>query len=394
MADAMKPALRTEDLVLPEPGRQLLHAGYPILTRWLPDRPGQASFIIGGGTMLAARWQHRSSKDIDVKVNGDTGYALVSRAREEPMVKSALDRQMAAAGSTGRRWLSPIQLIYTFGPPSDDPPRIDLTEFAPKIGMAVIRTTSEGMAFWSSTNEEILAGKWKDRRFYSLARDVFDFAVAGLEDGPALQGAIAMDARAEALNDMVKRLARQRERLREDAGTDILGVPDDLEEVHKDPARWAAISIGKWAATEVRVEREGDVWHVSAACRAEPKGCAQGTYGDLTSAARRASALGGLSSEDRLGLHDDANSQGGGSRKGGGNGITESFMRGITVQRDATVLIQDFGEETVKAPSIEAAVDMQIARGWEREEERGQIIEDLRKEYQQEMARGENPTRD
>ena len=69
-------------------------------------------------------------------------------------------------------------------------------------------------------------------------------------------------------------------------------------------------------------------------------------------------------------------------------------MRGITVQRDATVLIQDFGEETVKAPSIEAAVDMQIARGWEREEERAQIIEDLRKEYQQEMARGENPTRD
>lgn len=89
MVDTMTGALRTENLVLPEPGRRLLHAGYPILTHWLPDRPGQASFIIGGGTMLAARWRHRSSKDIDVKVNGETGYGLVSRAREEPMVKIA-----------------------------------------------------------------------------------------------------------------------------------------------------------------------------------------------------------------------------------------------------------------------------------------------------------------
>ena len=80
MADAVKAALITENLVLPEPGRQLLHAGYPILTQWLPERPGEAGFIIGGGTMLAARWHHRSSKDIDVKVNNGIGYGLARHA--------------------------------------------------------------------------------------------------------------------------------------------------------------------------------------------------------------------------------------------------------------------------------------------------------------------------
>ena len=275
MADAMRSTLRAENLVLPEPGRQLLHACYPMLTQWLPDKPGKAGFIIGGGTMLAARWGHRSSKDIDVKVNDGFGYALVSRAREEPMVKAKLDRQMAAAGSTGRRWLSPVQLVYTFGAPSDDdPPRIDLTEFAPKLHMAVVRTTSEGMAFWSSTNEEILAGKWKDRRFDLLVRDIFDFGVGGIADGPALQGALATDARAKALDNMVRRLVRHRRRLQTEANTGVLGVPEHLREIHEDPARWAARAIGMWAATEVRVEHEEGSWHVTATCKAEPQGYA------------------------------------------------------------------------------------------------------------------------
>ena len=390
----MTPALRTENLTLPEPGRQLLHAGYPVLKRWLPDRPGEASFIIGGGTMLAARWEHRRSKDIDVKVNGKTGYALVSRAREEPMVKAELDRQMRAAGSTNAIWLSDVQLVYTFGTPGDDdPPRIDLTEFEPKIPMAVIRTTSEGMAFWSSTNEEILAGKWKDRRFKAPVRDVFDFAVAGVEDGPGLQGALAMDARPRTLDDMLKRLVRQRERLQAEAQTSILGVPADLRYMHEDPARWAALSIGGWATTEVRIEREGDSWHVNAACRAEPQGCPQGSYVDLMSAVRRASALGGLSREERLKLYDDASNQGGGKSTGGGSEIGESWQREVIVGRDGAVVIRDFGESTVNAPTIEAAANVMIERGWEREDGRGEVVEELRELKQQAIEYGQEQGR-
>ena len=394
MDQAVKPALRTETLILPEPGRQLLHASYPILKQWLPDTPGEASFIIGGGTMLAARWHHRSSKDIDVKVNADTGYPLVSRAREEPMVNAELDRQMRAAGSTGRRWLSNAQLVYTFGAPGDDdPPRIDLTEFAPKIPMAVIRTTSEGMAFWSGTNEEILAGKWQGRRFDPPVRDIFDFAVAGIEDGPGLQGALAMDAKPEALDKMVRTLVEQRERLRVEAQTDILGVPASLREMREDPAKWAAMSIGMWATTQVRIERKENIWHVSAACRAKPEGCAQGTYTDLMSAVRRASALGGLSSERRLTLHDDAEHQGGAQCAGGGDAISESWKREVFVEGSGAVEIRDFGETAVRTPTIEAAADVMIARGWEREQGRGEIVEELRALQQQAIEHGHEPTR-
>ena len=345
--------------------------------------------------MLAARWHHRSSKDIDVKVNNGIGYALVSRAAEEPMVKAKLDQQMMAAGATGSIWLSPIQLIYTFGRPNDDdPPRIDLTEFAPKLHMAVVRTMSDGMAFWSSTNEEILAGKWKDRRFDPPVRDVFDFAIAGVADGPALQGALAMEATAEALDEVMRRLERDRGELRELAKTEILGVPEQLETVRADPAKWAARAIGMWAATEVRVEREDDGWHVSAACKANPEGCTQGKYGDLTSAVRRASMLGGLSSDDRLQLYEDASSQGGGSRSGGRSGMTQSCGPEMTVRGNGTVAIRDFDEATANAPTIEAGVEIAIERGWENEENRGAAMEQLRELQQQAIAQERELTRE
>ena len=385
--------MKTETVVLPEPGRQLLHAGYPILRQWLPDRPGLAGFIIGGGTMLAARWRHRNSQDIDVKVNGETGYALISRAREEPMVKAKLDREMSAAGSTGNRWLSPIQLIYTFGTTDDDdPPRIDMTEFAPKTHMAVVRTTSEGMTFWTSTNDEILAGKWNDRRLDLLVRDVFDFAVAGAADGQALQSAIAMDASAETLDDMVKRFVRQRGRLKELAKTRVLGVPRQLKEVQLDPAVWAARAIGRWAATEVMVEHGTEAWQVSAACKAKPEGCAQGEYKDLTHAVRRASALGGLSSEDRLEFYEAANSQGGARARGGRGKMKESCEREMNVRSNGTVEMRDFGEKAVDAPTVEASVEIAIERGWEKESDREVIVTELRELQQQAMAREQQHT--
>ena len=342
--------------------------------------------------MLAARWGHRSSKDIDIKVNSQTGYPLVSRAREEPMIEAKLRRQMTAAGSTGHLWLSPVQLVFTFGDPADkDPARIDLTEFAPKIHMAVIRTTSEGMAFWSSTNEEILAGKWKDRRLKLLVRDVFDFGVSGIVDGLALQGALSMDASAGALDKMVQELAEQRGRLQEQAQGDIVEVPEHLRKVHEDPARAAAQAIGRWATTEVRVEGHGDGWDVKAACEATPEGCAQGRFVDLASAVRRAGALGGLSSEERLQLYDEASNQGGASHRGGRSAMTECCAEEMTVQQDGTVEIRDFGEATVHAPTIEAAVNLTIRRGTRQEKNRREAVEELRRQQAKPTAHGSLP---
>ena len=144
--------MRTEQVVLPEPGRTLLRRTYPILMRRFGGDCAKAGFIIGGGTMLAARWGHRASKDLDIKVNSSEGYRVVSRMYEEPMLEASLDREMHGAGARAKKRSSQLELMYIFGDEYDkDPPRIDLVELAPKLRGQMVRTESEGMSFWSAT---------------------------------------------------------------------------------------------------------------------------------------------------------------------------------------------------------------------------------------------------
>lgn len=79
-------------------------------------------------------------------------------------------------------------------------PRVELLQNAAAIDGETVRSEAEGLEFWSGTNSEILAGKWKWRRELMLITDVFDFGVAGLEDGPALQRALPPD-QVEVLTD-------------------------------------------------------------------------------------------------------------------------------------------------------------------------------------------------
>ncbi len=51
----------------PEPARTLLHRVKAALDEWVtPVCPEEAPWRIGGGTLLAARWRHRLSTDIDI----------------------------------------------------------------------------------------------------------------------------------------------------------------------------------------------------------------------------------------------------------------------------------------------------------------------------------------
>ena len=253
--------MRTERVILPEPGRTLLRRTYGILSQRLRGGSGQAGFIIGGGTMLAARWKHRNSKDLDVKVNDSEGCRAISRMADEPMLETALDREMQAAGAWTKQRAGRLQLVYIFGDERDaDPPRIDLAELPPKLKREVIRTESEGLQFWSASNEEILAGKWKDRREDPPVRDVFDFAMAGLMDGHALQRALTTDGTADDLDKMIERLSARRRQLQVAAARTIEGVPQEHEQVCRDPARFAARAIGMWALTEIAIAQgEGDM---------------------------------------------------------------------------------------------------------------------------------------
>ena len=177
---------------------------------------------------------------------------------EEPMLETSLDREMHAAGARAKKRSSPLELMYVFGEEDDvNPPRVDLVELAPKLYGQTIWTESEGMRFWSAANEEILAGKWIDRRDDSPVRDVFDFAVAGVRDGHALQRAMATKGTAQDLDAMVERLANAQERYSADSRETIQGIPPQIEYIREDPARFCAWAIGRWALTAVEIAHDG-----------------------------------------------------------------------------------------------------------------------------------------
>ena len=83
-------------LTFPEPAADLLARSHDILDRHVtPHTPGEAGWAIGGGSALAARWQHRWSKDLDIIVGSETEFARLTEA-ENP----DLWREMRVAGAT------------------------------------------------------------------------------------------------------------------------------------------------------------------------------------------------------------------------------------------------------------------------------------------------------
>ena len=397
MADYRTATMRTERIVLPEPGRTLLRRVYPILERRFSGDSARAGFIIGGGTMLAARWGHRASKDLDIKVNNSEAYRVVSRMHEEPMLEASLDREMHAAGARAKKRSTQLDLMYIFGAEDDlDPPRVDLVELSPKLRGQVIRTESEGMSFWSATNEEILAGKWIDRRENSPVRDVFDFAVAGVRDGHALQRAMATEGTARDLDAMVEQLAGAQERYSAEGRSGLQGIPSQIEYIREDPARFCAWAIGRWAMTAGEISHDGAQWTVTTRCRAENEGATRGRYERLEAAVERAADLGGIPNEEIDQTIAEARGAGGMSRTCPGSQLSQTTGPSMEVDARGSVTLRDFGRAPTVAPTIEGAVEIAIERGWENRERAQTAIAELN-ELQREviaMERALKPTRE
>ena len=338
--------------------------------------------------MLAARWGHRASKDLDIKVNDTEGYRAVSRMYEEPLLEIALDREMHAAGARGKKRSSPLELMYVFGVEDGmDPPRLELVELAPKLHGQVVRTESEGMSFWSATNEEILAGKWIDRRGDSPVRDIFDFAVAGMRDGHALQRAMAAEGSARDLDAMIEQLASEQERYSDEGRNVIDGVPPEIEYIRADPARFCAWAIGRWTLTGIDIRRDGAQWTVTTRCRAEDEGATRGGYETLEAAVGRAADLGGLAHEEIDRTIAQAHRDGGVSRTCPGSLLTQTTGPSMEVDAQGSVMIRDFGRAPARASTIEGAVEVAIERGWENRERAQAAVTELKELQRQVIAR-------
>ena len=162
--------LETETRVLvtlPEPGRSLWTKTYKTVENEL-KRIGQPR--LGGGTVLAGRWGHRKSVDIDLSIEP----RLKRKDRLDRLVApgSRFHSRMKNLGATDAQALSQGQIIVHFGDS-----KLDVT-IAPAIPPRGERpATVHGHPAIVLSTTQILSGKLA-RSHELLARDAFDITAA------------------------------------------------------------------------------------------------------------------------------------------------------------------------------------------------------------------------
>ena len=169
-----------ERIDLPEPARTLLRRVKAALDEWVtPVCLEEAPWRIGGGTLLAARWGHRLSTDIDIFLDERSGLGALNPRRDMGFT-TAMENAGAEKLSVEDRSL---KFQFTAG-------RVEIAQLDPKPKVGHEFALVEGWRIPALRNTQILAGKLSGRGLRSPARDIFDIAVAGLKDPDALEEAV------------------------------------------------------------------------------------------------------------------------------------------------------------------------------------------------------------
>ena len=175
-------------MTLPEPARTLLLQGWPALEK-AAERIGMSTgdMLLGGGTVLAGRWSHRRSFDLDFctepgtplhLLHGeldrgpmrDAGWEILYSPRAGKLLALAPAGEAAANEETERG-------------------RIEIWNNAPVPEQGATTTEIEGYRITTLSTTQILRGKMQ-RAMYCVPRDLVDFATAGALDAQSLEHAI------------------------------------------------------------------------------------------------------------------------------------------------------------------------------------------------------------
>lgn len=142
--------------------------------------------LLGGGTVLAARWQHRQSFDIDLFMDPavfETAIFHKLTEFEDRLAKHPFG-QISSVGSTG---------CTIIGTPEG---RVDIVGSRPTTGCSWSAERVAGSPVHAETTAEILAKKLHRRMLEQgrvVPRDLYDIAVARQVDPGALETAWAAE---------------------------------------------------------------------------------------------------------------------------------------------------------------------------------------------------------
>ena len=178
---------RAEIVVPGNPGIVLARVA-PSLVAWL----GRDGCVLGGGTVLAARWHHRVSADIDLFTDRERYTERVANRREE--VTAALETLVAGVGEGAveveRGWL---RVHFPEGPAAL------MTIPRPTVRDAYVQYV-QGTGMPMESTAEILARKLQSRILdlgVFTDRDLYDLLVARERDPEALRRVLASITEAE-----------------------------------------------------------------------------------------------------------------------------------------------------------------------------------------------------
>lgn len=172
-----------DNLTLPEPARSLWLATREPIRRALAQLDPNREWRIGGGTILAARWGHRLSFDIDIQIDEHTPLEQLEKEGFRWL-------QQEAAQLGGTPIYQPELNFYTlrFGSKRE---QTEVQIWSHKMplaeGQRVQRVEGNDEAVLSTA--QILRGKL-ERSYRKLGRDVYDLAHAAAADAKSLETAV------------------------------------------------------------------------------------------------------------------------------------------------------------------------------------------------------------
>lgn len=176
--------MRHPRLTLPAPAAELWRRIAPAVREEIAAiSDGAPHYTIGGGSVLAARWGHRHSYDVDLMVDPKAVLGMLAEANNPA---SRFEARMRALGgrpafdSDLRLWRIPFE---------DGRRKLDLWATRPLLGAGEHVATIEERTERVLSSAQILRGKL-ERSQDHLARDVFDLAKAAEKEPEALEAAV------------------------------------------------------------------------------------------------------------------------------------------------------------------------------------------------------------
>ena len=198
------------------------------------------SWKLGGGTILAARWQHRTSEDLDILYHPDT---------DTTHFETRLGEALEAAGGRVIGWGLVSQIAFG----KQHQLELMANEPVPPVGHTRAMVDSESTTVLATA--QIMNGKIIHRGLDPPPRDVYDIAVCGIEAPAQLE--MAVNGLQEAgVDSQLLLLKMNAQKHAKGVQTRVSEVPERLNLIKERPAPYAIRALEQALYREVRLRAE------------------------------------------------------------------------------------------------------------------------------------------